>query len=294
MISNVYIHSSAYVLGHENQAFTLPDLKTLLPANSLRRMSRLIKASIFVGNQAVQNAGIQEINGILTATGLGCLEDTVKFLNLSLETEDGVLPPTSFIHSTHNSIAGQLALFFTCQGWNNTFSQRYISWESSLLETCLLLQQTDEKKYYLNLAADELLTDLIPVLKKLSCFSKDTLGEGVVAWVLSNEKKSGSIQLLDLKIHKNSSNQHSLKIDQYLSDFQLSKSDIRFFISNQKNKEFSTQQVENQWDIGNYFTNSAAYMELANHLLREEKSGYALIDLIQADTHSTVLMSYVQ
>ena len=49
-------------------------------------------------------------DAIITGTGLGCLEDTEKFLTAMVTNKEEFLTPTSFIQSTHNTVSAQIAL----------------------------------------------------------------------------------------------------------------------------------------------------------------------------------------
>ena len=72
-------------------------------------MSNIIKMGISTSLKALDIAEIQMPGAIIIGTGIGCIYDTAKFLNQLIENEEDLLNPTSFIQSTHNSVAGQLA-----------------------------------------------------------------------------------------------------------------------------------------------------------------------------------------
>ena len=69
---------------------------------------------------------------LLPDTGLGCLEDTEKFLSSIYTNEEKLLNPTPFIQSTHNTVAGAIALAIKCHGYNATYTHRGFSFESAL------------------------------------------------------------------------------------------------------------------------------------------------------------------
>ena len=66
---------------------------------------------------------------IITATSLGCLADTEKFLSSMVNNEPSMLNPTPFIQSTFNTIGGQLALITGNKGANITYVHRGFSFE---------------------------------------------------------------------------------------------------------------------------------------------------------------------
>jgi hypothetical protein len=116
-----------------------PEYEREFTPNQLRRISRFIKMGMWAGLQAVKDANIQKPNAIITATALGANDDTESFLK-SFVLNNNISSPTSFIQSTHNSISGQLALYFSCNGYNNTLTQREFSFESALIDASLYLK----------------------------------------------------------------------------------------------------------------------------------------------------------
>ncbi|WP_300437649.1 beta-ketoacyl synthase chain length factor [Christiangramia sp.] len=118
------------------------DYKSLLQPMMLRRMSKGVKMGLFCAKKALDEAEVKIPDVILVGTGQGCMEDTEKFLSNMLESEEGLLSPTSFIQSTHNTVAGQIALDLNCNGHNMTFTQNSVSFESALIDA--LLQQNDQ------------------------------------------------------------------------------------------------------------------------------------------------------
>ena len=68
------------------------------------------------------------------------MSDTEKFLDTIVSEEEKTLNPTPFIQSTHNTIAGQLALILKCQNYNLTYVHRGFSFETALLDAEIYLQ----------------------------------------------------------------------------------------------------------------------------------------------------------
>src|SRR5688572_30199929 len=95
-----------------------PDYGQYIDLKHIRRMSRIIKMGVASAAMALQEAGISRPDGIITATGYGCLDDTAVFLNKMTELNEQALNPTPFIQSTHNTVGSQIALLLQCQGYN--------------------------------------------------------------------------------------------------------------------------------------------------------------------------------
>lgn len=111
-----------------------PSYKELIAPNMIRRMSKGIKMGIFAAQQALDEAGIKEPDAVITGTGLGCLEDSEKFLKNVLDNDEEFLTPTSFIQSTHNTVGAQIALRLGCKAYNFTYVNGAVSFESALLD----------------------------------------------------------------------------------------------------------------------------------------------------------------
>ncbi len=85
-----------------------------------RRMSRIIKMGVCAAMKCLQDAEIKNPDAIITGTGMGCIEDTGKFLSSYIENEEKLLNPTPFIQSTHNTVGAAIALMLKCHNYNNT------------------------------------------------------------------------------------------------------------------------------------------------------------------------------
>lgn len=102
-----------------------------------RRMSRLVKMGVCSALKCMRDAHIEMPDAIITGTGLGCLEDTEKFLRTLYANEEKLLNPTPFIQSTHNTVSGAIALAIKCYGYNATYTHRGFSFESALQDALL-------------------------------------------------------------------------------------------------------------------------------------------------------------
>ncbi|MCK9205456.1 MAG: beta-ketoacyl synthase chain length factor [Bacteroidales bacterium] len=124
-----------------------PGYKEFIPPEQIRRMGRIIRMGVSSAKLCLRDAGQTNIDGtllapdaIITGTGLGCLEDTEKFLASMINNKEEFLTPTSFIQSTHNTVAGQIALLLKCHGYNFTYVHRAFSFEDALIDAMTQLQ----------------------------------------------------------------------------------------------------------------------------------------------------------
>ncbi|WP_439480901.1 beta-ketoacyl synthase N-terminal-like domain-containing protein [Chryseobacterium aquaticum] len=247
-MSIVYINSAACIsaqdtlsenfsehLKPENSTQVLkaiePNYKEFIPPAMIRRMSKTVKMSSVASTLALKEAGIEKPDSIIVGTGMGCSQDSEKFLKNVLENNEEFLTPTFFIQSTHNTVAGQIALGLQCHGYNFTYVNTSSALEFSLLDAKLqildgeadnvLVGSTDEK-------TDRImeLYQLSNTIKKEENLPSDYLnsktegviwGEGSSFFVLGKEKTENSYaQLKDIQI---TNKLESNEIEKFIQEF---------------------------------------------------------------------------
>ena len=105
-----------------------------------RRMGKLMKSSLLSSLKALEAAGIEKPDAIITATAYGCLENSERLLEQMEEEGEVMLKPTYFMQSTHNTISGNLAIRLSCHGYNVTYTQGRRSLDWALRDAELLLR----------------------------------------------------------------------------------------------------------------------------------------------------------
>jgi 3-oxoacyl-(acyl-carrier-protein) synthase len=168
-----------------------------------RRMSRIIKRAVCVSQLALDQAGISCPDGIIFGTGLGCIEDTEKFLSAMIAQEEQLMQPAFFVQSTHNTIAAQVAIRLACHGYNNTHMQRRLSFESALMDAQAVMLQHQAQSILVG-GHDELTPKYFQLLHKAGYYSFDSqtgkgsfAGEGSCAFVLSQRPSAQSYAVLE-------------------------------------------------------------------------------------------------
>ncbi|WP_299529971.1 beta-ketoacyl synthase N-terminal-like domain-containing protein [Ulvibacterium sp.] len=190
-----------------------PNYKEFIPPAAARRMAKGIKMGVATSKIALKEANLENVDAIITGTGLGCIADSEKFVSKIINDNEEYLTPTSFIQSTHNTVAGQIALGIGCKGYNFTYVHSSISFESALLDAKLQLEN-DEAQNILVGGVDELADHHIKIHKLVNHIKKDVVnsrdllesgtkgavfGEGASFFVLSNEKSETTYaQVLDV------------------------------------------------------------------------------------------------
>ncbi len=213
-----------------------PNYKDYIPPAAARRMAKGIKMSTVSAKTAMTEAGMEEdeIDAIIVGTGLGCIGDSEKFVSDILDNDEQFLTPTRFIQSSHNTVAGQIALGMGCMGHNFTYVHSAISFESAVLDAKMLLEN-GEAKHILVGGVDELVDHhvnthrLIGHIKQepvetMSVLKSGTKGaifsEGAHFFTLSSEKRpSCYAELLAVKtLNTLGENQVSGKTRSFLSE----------------------------------------------------------------------------
>jgi 3-oxoacyl-[acyl-carrier-protein] synthase II len=114
-----------------------PDYSAFISAMDRRRMTQVQKTSITCAMDCLQQAGIDQPNAIIVGTSMGCSINIKNFLDKICEAKEGPLSPTSFIVSTHNTVAGQIGLLLKNHGYNMTYTQNTLSFEQAMVDAIL-------------------------------------------------------------------------------------------------------------------------------------------------------------
>ena len=134
-----------------------PNYKKYIKPSAMRRMSKSVKMGVTAASMALNNAGIDMPDAIITGTGMGCKQDSEDFLEKILRDDEQFLTPTLFIQSTHNTVGGQVALGLGCKAYNVTYVQGAASFEVSVMDAQLMLLEEPEKNILVG-GIDELAT----------------------------------------------------------------------------------------------------------------------------------------
>lgn len=220
-----------------------PVYKEIIESKNLRRMSKVVRMGLATAIKALADARIEQPEAIITGTGLGCLLDTEKFLSQMVENNEALMNPTAFIQSTHNTVAGQIALHLGCQSYNLTFSQKNASFETALMESCLLLTDGEAKNVLLG-GVDEM-TDAAQMLIQNSGCGRGNVnnhgyivGEGAAFFTLTSEKQNIALaKITDIQLLYHIDNEQDLKesISIFLNKNKINASDIDLLIMGENN-----------------------------------------------------------
>ena len=117
----------------------LAEIRNYVKPLEARRMGKLMKGSLLSSLKALEQAGIERPDAIISATRMGCLENSELLLRQLTAGES--LSPTLFMQSTHNTIGANIAIRTGCHGYNVTYVHGEKSLEWALRDAHLLLSE---------------------------------------------------------------------------------------------------------------------------------------------------------
>ena len=170
------------------------DIKELIPEMNLRRrMSRVVKSGFAAGIESLLEFGDRAaVEAVVTATGLGCIADSEKFLDSLIANEERMLNPTPFIQSTFNTVGAQIALLRGLHCYNTTYANRWTSFENALTDAALRIGAGLSRAVLVG-AFDETTPSAGIILQRLGVAQQGGWGESSVFFVLTAEAFDTSV-----------------------------------------------------------------------------------------------------
>ena len=111
------------------------DIKLFLKPSEYRRMGTILRSSLLTSLRVLKESGVEMPDAIITATSLGCWNNSEKILDNLPEPM-----PTLFMQSTHNTIGSNIAIYLKCHGYNITYTQGRNSLQQALDDAALLIK----------------------------------------------------------------------------------------------------------------------------------------------------------
>lgn len=296
---------------------TEPSYKEYIPAALIRRMSHIVKMGVTAGSISMKQAGYENMDAIITGTGIGCYDDTDKFLRAMLDNDEQLLTPTAFIQSTHNTVAGQLALMYKCNGYNFTYVHQNHSFEYALMDALMLLKDKDAERVLVG-GIDEVNNSIFELFNRAGHVKQEgqtgkgySIGEGAAFFSLSSSLTPGTyakVSGVKCLQHIVDSNELMNVIEQFLKDYGLSINQISLVLSGncgdmQSDKKIS--EFNSKVDIpvayfkrlcGEYFTASGFAMWLAANILKRQAVPQAILsnDNIKSEFKHILIVNHYQ
>ncbi len=118
----------------------LAEIRQYVKPLEVRRMGRLMKASLLTSLKALEEAGIGVPDAIVTGTAYGCIDNSEHILRDMTTGGENTVSPTLFMQSTHNTLSSNIAIRLGCKGYNITYSQGDDSLKWALADAHRLLR----------------------------------------------------------------------------------------------------------------------------------------------------------
>lgn len=213
-----------------------PDFKEHFPPLEARRMSALLKRAVMISRMTLKDASVEMPDAIISGTGLGCIENTEKFLWSIMENDEKFLQPTFFMQSTHNILSATVAMKLKCHGYNNTFVHRGTSFENALLDALMQFEQQRIRTALVG-GYDELTNDYFKFFERIGIWNfmngplpkqKCFAGEAAVGMLLGTDRNEHTIcEICDVELmYKPTNDQLRKKLDVILAKAGCGLSDV--------------------------------------------------------------------
>jgi hypothetical protein len=202
-----------------------------IPAAVKRRMGKSVRMAVGAALPLLEK--YPPPDGIIMATANGGLEDCFKFLNQILEYKEGLLTPVSFVQSTSNAAAAQIALITKNRNYNITHVHRGTAFENALFDVVMLLKENPDAGYLLG-CTDEIsafnynIDSLAGWYRKEQVLNRDLFqshaigtiaGEGAFMVWINNQREEASAELNAVKtIHGKEPDLVLQALNKFLSD----------------------------------------------------------------------------
>ncbi|MEW4922224.1 beta-ketoacyl synthase chain length factor [Algibacter sp. 2305UL17-15] len=299
------------IISHESKTVHAmhPKYKEFISPIASRRMATGVKMGVAASKMALQEAQLETPDAIITGTGMGCIEDSEKFLNAIIDNDEQYLTPTSFIQSTHNTVGAQIALTLNCKGYNVTYVHGAVSFESALVDAQLMLHEHTANHILVG-GVDELGKQFIEDIVKAEALEPKPItvpfGEGAHFFTLSSSKQKdtyGELKAIEI-INKATPELIQEKLQAFLKRNGLITSDIDAvllgingdgfdnYYQNLQNSIFNTTpQIHYKHLSGEFFTASAFGFWVATNIVKQQKIPKALLlNEVEHSNYKNVLL----
>jgi len=257
-----------------------PNYKDYIAPIKARRMSRIIKLTSVSANECLKRAKIEIPEMISVATGMGCQVDTIKFLEQLIADKEEFLKPTAFINSTHNTLAGFLAIELKSKGQNFSFTHNDLNFEHALLDSIIRLENNEVNNVLLG-AVDEISEQTHLIKEKIGILCdenqlhseifEDTnsgfiVGENSVFFTLENSKNVESlakISALDFAYDIQNETEFENRIKEIAKENDFDISNIDAFLIGSTGRTENDSALENWISQQNFSNKTMRYKHLS-------------------------------
>jgi 3-oxoacyl-(acyl-carrier-protein) synthase len=317
----VFLEDAVYNQNDNILTVVSPAYKDFISPAAARRMAKGVKNGIVATALAMKDAQAENVDAIITGTGLGCIEDSEKFLRNILDNNEEFLTPTAFIQSTHNTVGAQIALTMQCKGYNFTYVNGVVSFESALLDAKMQLEENEASSILVG-GVDEngdYTMELFKLAGRVKQESEQPFtllapktigavhGEGASFFVLESEKKDTTYaEILDVEIINTlKENEIETYITAFLKSNNLEVADVdaivlgfngdvkfdSYYRALTENAFSDTPQLYYKHLSGEYDTASAFGLWMASKVIKlQEIPEIVKVNSIKKSAYNTILL----
>ncbi len=224
-----------------------PEYTPHIAPMQLRRMSKPVRMGVFAAKNLVENI-TEELAAINVASAYGLLKDSELFLAQLLDREEQMLNPTSFIQSTHNTVAGSIALALACSEHNLTYVHSGHSFENALLDLKLLSTEKNNDQHFLLGGTDECTPSFLKIFQQFGIYQSNDnpdapmAGEGGVYFLLSNNKEKSIAAIKDFNFWVSENDEEIIaKISAFLESNNVTDEGKEVFVSGNTKTTFTSK-----------------------------------------------------
>lgn len=179
-----------------------------IPNSQLRRMGKSNRMATGAAMPLLQK---YKTDGIIIGTTDGGMEDCHRFLNQIIQYQEGTLTPTNFVQGSPSSPAGGLALMSANSGYNNTHSNKGLSFENCLMDADLLfiegraksllvgcVEEISQAQHRIETLAGYIKQEDVPTDELIGCRTPGAVnGEGAAMFVLEANNDNALAEIVD-------------------------------------------------------------------------------------------------
>ena len=153
--------------------------KPFVPSMQARRMTKMVRQLMVVVSQALRASQVEKPDAVVVGTQWGAMVPSVTLLEQMINQHEKDLSPSLFMNAANNTMAGTIARFIHCQGYNITVMGSNDIFAPAMEHARLLLKQGIYKSV-LVCAFDEKAEGWQELLEKAGCPASDIVKAQVI------------------------------------------------------------------------------------------------------------------
>lgn len=264
-----------------------------IPNAVLRRMGKAVRMTVGAVTDLLEYCPVPD--AIIIGTANGGMQDCIRFLNQIMEFNEGTLTPTNFVQSTPNAIAATIGLNSKNHNYNITHVHRGNAFENAMTDAQLFLNENSHAQVLL--AGVDEISDYNYNIERLGGWYKESVpddlynsrtegslaGEGVAAYLLSNQREGALAEIKAIETFTSKNNDETLQwVRSFIREHISNQNGLLFLSGNNGDERFrqTTECIESELPLaslarfkhftGEYPTASAIALWLASQFIQKD------------------------